>query len=250
MAIVSENDFEKQWISKFSDCLDRSAGEEIRKKVLQGSEKLTSDSPAAQVIEWTNQAMNRLDALVDEQKSIQIMTGCACRYPESELNEIRHAYAKTKDIDVAHNMLKDKFVSFLKNILKLEDKTVEDVISRGWGLAGIRKGNTIIATKIPKSSNLIEYMKEADPQKKRALYCHCPRIRGAIRSSTRISPTYCYCGAGFYKAIWEYILQQPVKVELLESVLKGDDVCKVAIHLPAETGSLSLDGRQRPVWEG
>ena len=231
---MSENDFEKHWILKFSDCLDRVAGEEIRKRVLQGSEKLTSDSPAEEIIRWTNQAMNRLDALVDEQKRIEIMTGCACRYPESELDGIRDAYAKKKDVDAAHKMLKDKFISFLKDILKLDDQMVGEVMSRGWGLAGIRQGNTIIATKIPKSGNLIEYMKETDPGKKRALYCHCPRIRDAIRSNIRISPTYCYCGAGFYKAVWEYILQQPVKVELLESVLKGDDVCKVAIHLPRQ----------------
>ena len=43
---------------------------------------------------------------------------------------------------------------------------------------------------------------------------------------------FCYCGAGFYKGIWEEIIQEEVKVEVLESVLKGDDVCKIAIYLP------------------
>jgi len=46
--------------------------------------------------------------------------------------------------------------------------------------------------------------------------------------------TYCYCGAGFYKGIWEEILQEPVEVEVLESVLKANEVCKIAIHLPLE----------------
>jgi predicted hydrocarbon binding protein len=54
-----------------------------------------------------------------------------------------------------------------------------------------------------------------------------------LKSSETISATYCYCGAGYYQGIWEEILQQPVEVELLESVLQGDQVCKVAIHLPA-----------------
>jgi hypothetical protein len=229
---LNSNDFEKSWISKFSACLDEIAGPKIRKKVLEGGEKLSSDSSPEEVINWTRQAMERLDALVDENKRIEIMTGCACRYPESDLKEIRKAYEKTGDIDQVHGMIKDKFVSFLKNSLKMDDQLVEDVMSRGWGLAGIKKGNIIIATKIPKSGNLTEYMKETDPEKRRALYCHCPRIREAIGSKTKISPTYCYCGAGFYKAIWEYILQQPVKVELLESVLRGDDVCRIAIHLP------------------
>jgi predicted hydrocarbon binding protein len=111
---------------------------------------------------------------------------------------------------------------------------MEEILRRGWGLAGVRKGNTIIATKIPKSGYLVEYMRETDPQKKRQYYCHCPRIRDVLKSSETLSPTYCYCGAGFYKGLWEEILQEPVEVELLESVLKGDDVCKVAIRLPVD----------------
>ncbi|NIN00242.1 MAG: hypothetical protein GTO24_19845 [candidate division Zixibacteria bacterium] len=229
---MNEVDFERSWLSKFSDCLHTIAAEEIRKKVLQGSDKLTSASSKTEIIDWTKEAMKRLDTLVDEEKRIQIMTGCACRYPESDLQEIKKAFQETKNIDVVHGMLQEKFVSFLKNTLGPDDQLVEDIMNRGWGLAGIRKGNAIIATKIPKSGNLTQYMKEKDPGKKRVLYCHCPRISDAIASKRKISPTYCYCGAGFYKGIWEYILQQPVKVEVLESVLKGDDVCKIAIHLP------------------
>jgi predicted hydrocarbon binding protein len=44
--------------------------------------------------------------------------------------------------------------------------------------------------------------------------------------------TYCYCGAGYYQAIWQEILQRPVEVEVRQSVLQGDDVCTIAIHLP------------------
>ncbi|UCB52966.1 MAG: hypothetical protein JSV10_02430 [Candidatus Zixiibacteriota bacterium] len=229
---MNNTDFERSWLSKFSSCLDKIAGEDTREKILQGSERLTSDSHSNAVIEWTRQAMDRLDALVDEEKRIGVMIGCACQFPESDLQEIRKAYEQTRDIDLAHTMLQEKFLSFLRDSLKLGDELVEDIVNRRWGLAGVRKGNTIIATKIPKSGNLVEYLRETDPEKKRALYCHCPRVREVIGSNTRISPTYCYCGAGFYKGIWEYILQQPVKVELLESVLLGDDVCKVAIHLP------------------
>lgn len=76
-------------------------------------------------------------------------------------------------------------------------------------------------------------MKETDPVKKRQLCCHCPRVRDALRSEVDISPTYCYCGAGFYKGIWEGILQQPVRVEILETVLQGDEVCKFAMYLPS-----------------
>jgi hypothetical protein len=130
-------------------------------------------------------------------------------------------------------MLQGQFESFLRETLQLNDGLVVAIVERGWGSAGVRRGSTVIATKMPKSGFLLEYMRETDLARKRALYCHCPRIRDALLSSAAMSPTYCHCGAGFYKGIWEEILQQPVKVELLETVLQGDEVCKFAVYLPS-----------------
>jgi len=228
-----EQDFERAWLAKFSNCLEETAGEEIRDEVLQGSEGLSSHSDRQDVIAWSKGAMERLDALVAEAKRREIMTGCACQYPKSALQGIRKQYEATGDVDLAVQMLQEQFESLLRDSLGLDDELVEEIVSRGWGSAGIKKGNTIIATKIPKSGYLVEYMKETDPEKRRQYYCHCPRIRDVLKTSETIPPTYCYCGAGFYKGIWEEILQEPVDVELLESVLKGDEVCKVAIYLPS-----------------
>jgi predicted hydrocarbon binding protein len=57
-------------------------------------------------------------------------------------------------------------------------------------------------------------------------------LREAIRAGMTMSGTYCYCGAGWYKQLWEGILGQPVRIEVLKSVLQGDDRCTFAIHLP------------------
>ncbi len=225
-------DFERAWLAKFSRCLDEVAGEGIREQVMAGAEGLSMASSRQEVIAWSRQAMERLDSLVDEQKAREVMLGCACQYPKADLQEMRKEYEATGDVDRVHRMLQERFEAFLRNTLQLSDEMVEDVVGRGWGAAGIREGNRIIATKIPKSGYLVEYLQEPDPEKKRQIYCHCPRIRDVLKTAERISPTYCYCGAGFYKGIWEEILQQPVEVELLESVLKGDEVCKIAIHLP------------------
>jgi predicted hydrocarbon binding protein len=227
-----ECDFERAWLAKFSGCLDEIAGEEIRKEVMKGSEELSSRSSRQDVTVWSKRAMERLEALVDKERRKTIMTGCACQYPKSDLQAMRKAYEATRDIELAHQMLQQQFESFLKNTLELSEELVAEIVSRGWGAAGVKKGNTIIATKIPKSGYLVEYMRETDPEKKRQYYCHCPRIRDVLKTSETISATYCYCGAGFYKGIWEEILQEPVEVEVLESVLKGDKVCKIAIHLP------------------
>lgn len=227
-----EQDFERAWLVKFSNSLDEIVGGEIRKRVMNGNEGLSSHSSRKEVIAWSQGAMERLDSLVDQEGRRAIMTRCACQYPKSDLQRIRKAYEETKDIDLVHNMLQEQFELSLKNSLNLDEELIEEIVGRGWGLAGVKGSNTIIATKIPKSGNLVLYMKETDPEKKRQYYCHCPRVRDVIKSSETISPTYCYCGAGYYKGIWEEILQEPIEVEVLESVIKGDEVCKIAIYLP------------------
>lgn len=199
-----------------------------------GSEELASRPDRDLVIAWTRRALERLEALVEEDLCRQILTRCACRYPAAALQLVKEAYGEERDIDAAQRMLQGQFESLLRDSLGLDEKLVEEVVGGGWGSAGVRQGNTIIVTKIPKSGNLVDYLEERDPVKKRHLYCHCPRVRSALETSAAIPPIYCYCGAGFYKHIWEEILQRAVEVEVLETVLQGDEVCKFTIHLPAD----------------
>jgi len=231
--MLEERDFERAWLAKFSSSLDEIAGEETREAVMEGSDGLSSHSTRQEVIDRSKQAMERVDSLVDKEERKRIMTGCACQYPKSDLQVMRKAYEDTKDVGVAHQMLQEQFESFLRNTLELSEELVEEIVSKGWGVAGIKQGRTIITTKIPKSGFLTEYVKETDPQKKRQYYCHCPRVRDVLETTETISPTYCYCGAGFYKGIWEEILQEPVEVEVLASVLAGDEVCTIAVYLPS-----------------
>jgi hypothetical protein len=230
--MAGEFDFERYWLGKLSACLDKVVGEKIRAEIMAGSEALSAASSREEVIVWTRSAMERLDARLDESQRRRVLTGCACQYPKADLQEVRQRYQATGDVDLALGMLQDRFESFLTDTLELDGELIEEVVGRGWGLAGVRVGDTIVATKIPKSGFLVEYMNETDPERKRQYYCHCPRIRDLLKSGDSLSPTYCYCGAGYYKGIWEEILQQPVEVEVLESVLQGDEVCRIAVHLP------------------
>ena len=233
---MSENfDFEKYWLKKFSKCLSKIAGEKICKEVLRGSESFSDNSNREDVIQWSKNAMGRLNSLLDEESTINIMTGCACQYPRSQLQNIRKKYEETKSIDLAHQMLQEQFEDFLMSReLGINDDLINEIIQKGWGSAGIRKGNKIIAIKIPKSGYIKNYFKTKDPIEKRQYYCHCPRIRDSLKIGIKIPEIYCYCGAGFYKGIWEEILQKPVNVKVLETVQKGDNVCKIEVLLPSE----------------
>lgn len=227
-------DFERYWLGKLARCLAELAGDEVREQVMAGSEGLSDQSDRDEVIAWTQQAVGRLEALVDGSLAKEVMLGCACRYPVEDLQAAREAYAGSGDVDRVHRMLQAQFESFLVDTLGLDDEMVGEVVSRDWGLAGVRDGDRIMATKIPKSGYLAAYLRETDPERKRQTYCHCPRVRDALQREATIPATYCYCGAGYYKGIWETILGQPVRVEMVRSVLSGDDVCTIAIHLPTK----------------
>jgi hypothetical protein len=125
------SDFERAWLSKLSQCLDELAGEEIRKGVMAGSERLSAHSNREHVIAWSQQAMEKLDSLVDRNKRKLIMTGCACQYPKSDLHEIREAYEESRDTDLAHRMLQEKFESFLRDSLILKSENIEEIVSKG-----------------------------------------------------------------------------------------------------------------------
>jgi hypothetical protein len=97
---------------------------------------------------------------------------------------------------------------------------------------GVRIGNIVYETKIPFLTR--QYLAESDPALKRYFYCHCPWAREAVKSGEKVAPIFCNCSAGFHKKPWEGALGQKVQVEVLESVLQGDDRCRFAIHLPEE----------------
>lgn len=233
--MTKEPDFERAWLLKFADGIDRTVGEDARRRVMQGSEALISRSERRAVIDWSIQAIERLESLADERQCREVLTGCACQYPKEGLQDIRASFSRTGDADLAHQMLQARFETFLREVLELDPNLVDEVVRRGWGLAGIKRGNHITATKIPKSGNLVAYLQETNADRKRQLYCHCPRIREVLQSDETLSSTYCYCGAGYYQGIWQEIVQQPVGVEVLTSVLRGDSVCTIAIHLPEPT---------------
>ncbi len=228
--MMSGRDFEKYWRDQFAKNIEAVAGARMREQIMKENELPPSGKDPGGDIRWTVRAMQRLEHLLDRGACIDIMTRCSCRYPKEELREAKSAYKETGDIAAAHQILQEKFILFLRGTLGLEDDIIDDITARGWGVAGILQADAVIATKIPKSGYLREYLAERDPDKKRALYCHCPRVRSILATRDAVlSPTYCYCGGGFYKGIWEEILDRDVRIEMPKTVMQGDDVCQFKV---------------------
>jgi len=233
---MSENtpplDFETAWQDKLKTGLDHHFDKKERDRILSGGEQLDMESASQNKIIWSCEMLERLEEVSDQKTRQEIMTGCACHYPKANLADAREIYQETGNVDQVIDLLQAKFESFLRDVLELDQELVLEIISRGWGLAGVRQGDRIIATKIPKSGYLADYFQSEDPDEKRKLYCHCPRVRDGVGEDPQLPREYCYCGAGFYQGIWETVLQEPIQVEVLESVMDGGDVCKIAVQLP------------------
>jgi hypothetical protein len=96
---------------------------------------------------------------------------------------------------------------------------------------GLRKGDKIYKIKIPYAPK--QFFKEKDPIKRKYYACHCQLVRTAFRNGKpNIPPTFCYCSAGYEKLHFDVIFGEPVEVELLETLLKGDPRCRFAIKIP------------------
>lgn len=225
-------DFYNYWIGKYTGQVENKLSPDKSKYILEGKDDLTEDSNENEITDWVRNSITKLNETVPEKDMIEIMTACSCNYPRSELSELRELYARNGDTDEIHNLLLKKFRNFLLKTLELEESSTEEIINKGWGLAGVKKGNRIIATKIPKSGFLKEYLNESDPQKKKEYYCHCPLVRDLVKSGSSMPDLYCYCGAGFYKVLWEEIIQKEVQIEVNKSIFKGNDVCSFEIILP------------------
>ena len=58
--------------------------------------------------------------------------------------------------------------------------------------------------------------------------CYCGSVS---QSRERFSATYCHCSCGWYRQLFETLLKKPVEVDLLSSILQGDERCQFLIRI-------------------
>ncbi len=209
--------FLSEWLGYLSEGLKEEAGEEAQERIMVGSDAILEETEISERVAWMKGAMERLDAAVtDPEARCRIVSGCAHRFPKVFIDEMRQTYQKAGNIDeLLTSMRRDR---------------------PNDGLPGSdypkRVGNTIYEAKLPHDSQ--GYKNAENDLERRISYCFCPTLKAAMRAGEAISPTFCNCGAGWFLQKWEGILGKPVKVELIRSVLKGDDLCEVAVHIPPD----------------
>ncbi|MHA2203671.1 MAG: hypothetical protein ACW991_08270 [Candidatus Hodarchaeales archaeon] len=227
--------FSQQLIDKF--------GEEVRNDVFGELEVPPLGIHPKRKPTFTKELIERFLEKVDQNKCVEFLAnGLRDKYPDS-YKSAREKYLKAENIDEFLKIKRQDFINTLKThheeetlffTQEINTQVIEYVKSQeGMTEAGIREGNKVIMTKIPYMAK--QYLNATDEREKRYYYCHCPWIReGLLEENQPVDPVFCNCSGGYYKNFWEAVLDQPVTVELLESVLKGDSVCKFALHLPQE----------------
>ncbi len=147
-----------------------------------------------------------------EHAKYKILSGCSHIFPTDQLKKLRNTYVeaeKNKKDPV------DAVIEFMKN-------------DPGWAEPPVRKGNEIYAEKKPRDPKAFAEAK-TDLERNKA-YCFCPPIRENLDKG--MSKTYCYCGSGWYRQQWEAATNKEVRVEILTSILNGDDKCSFKVILP------------------
>jgi hypothetical protein len=205
-----------RWVHGLSQGLKVYTSEENRQQIMAGAADLTPVAPIEERLAWVQQAMHKLDlAIPDPEKRGLAIHGCAHRFPEVRIEKMRGFYQELGNIDALIEWIQ-------------EDKVANGGAS--WYGNPVREGNVLYDIKDPASPK--EYEQAGNDLEKRMARCFCPIVRAAIKANLPLSATFCNCSAGYTAQFWQGVLQQPLRIEVLESVLQGDDVCKFAMYLP------------------
>ncbi len=190
---------EFEMIKSIEGSVSQFAGEDVKRKVMEGADALTAKSSKADVAMWVKGAMERLDALVDEETRVKIMENCGYACANVNKRVIEGAKARRR-----------KF------------KSVDEFLE-----AELRK--PMRGTKLIREGNML-YQFYTPATFAKSLRCYCGLLRG-LPTDEQVSKTYCNCSKGFVKKLWESVLEKPVKVDLIQSAVSGSKECKFAIHL-------------------
>jgi len=175
--------------------IEQHAGEEVMKKIMEESEGITEKTDPKKKASWMKSAIERLDELADEETKFRIMENCGYNCARMNSKAIEQALAKRKKFKTVDEFLEAEQKKPMK------------------GTRLVREGKTLYQYYTPQSYGV---------------RCYCEMIAAA---EGRVSPTYCHCSKGFVKKLWEDVLEKPVKVDFIQSVISGAKECKFAIHI-------------------
>lgn len=202
------------WYRLLDTHVERVLGASARRHVLEGVEAITIDTDPVERFLWVKGTVERLERLADANQRYDIVSRCAHVFPVSQINKLRAVY-------------EEKLASGADPETAIE--AVMDFMEQDpcWGYRPRREGKILFTAKKPRDAE--GYKQAKSRAERRRAFCFCPLIRERLDDG--MPESFCHCGAGWFRQQWEGITGKPVLVENLQTVLRGDDLCKFAIHL-------------------
>jgi hypothetical protein len=224
------------WLDRFEETLDRFVGEELRRKIIDAGVLIKQSASTAKKAAWTKRMMDCLEANVDDKICKKILTSnLHFKSPESpSFKKLKRMYEQSGNIDGVLKHLHDKWKKIIGDRYGYDSPEYKYVEADPTIEAGKREGNIVYVSKIP--YQIKEFLEAKDGKAKRYHYCHCGWVRDSLKKSEKeqVSPTFCNCSGGWHKVPFEGIFERSLEVDVIKSVLKGDEMCTFAIHLPEE----------------
>ena len=209
------------WLRALREGVEAAVGEEPAGEALAGAEAILQGFDADRVREWVRSAVERVDGVVEDARTRAcILNGCAHRHPQGPLDKWKAAYGEAGSLD-----------AFIDRLI--EDKELYP--PRTWRGTGEKKGVLFVERIIP-PWNRAAYDAATAPKEKRYHACFCSMMKEAILKDEPVSPTFCDCSGGWFVQIWEAILGKTLRVDVVNSVLQGDERCVFGIYLPVDGG--------------
>ena len=228
-------------MKRLSETLRQTVGENRHDEIFDGINLPPLGTHSKDKPKTTKKLMERLEAKLGEEECREILLSGPHAGPKERYLPERKGFLALKSVDDFLKQRHKKYVEELEEHMKnktlsytqeIDEQVLGYVRNTQTCQNGVRDGDIIYVTKIPYMAK--KYLNEKDEKKKRYYYCHCPWAREAIISDIKISPNFCYCSAAYEKRPWDVIFDQPVKADVIQTVLKGDLLCKFAIHIPKE----------------
>jgi len=222
--------------------IGKTFGEDVRDEVYDGIGKCKLGTPTPEKPAFLHPVLRRLEKKVGTKAAKEFLSAGLRNLPSRMYQNNRKEYFQAGSIDAYLKQQKDAFVKNLEEckaagqwwfVQEITDDVIAFVKADPEIGAGRREGKIIYETKIPYMAK--EFLAAASGLQRRYYACHCPWAREAlVNRDVKLSKSLCHCSSGFMKKPWEAIFKQPLKVDILESVLNGDERCRFAIHLPEE----------------
>ncbi len=222
--------------------LSEMVGNEERDEIFDEIDGPPLGMPSSEKIRVTKTVVDRMESILDLETCQKVLAEVAHGLPKDFRKGEREKYLNAGSLDEYLKQAQMDGIAELERHRddgtlfynqEITDDVIEFVKSRPDVLVGERRGNVIYHTKIPFMAK--EYLAATDNRMKRYYACHCAWARETIlMGDENISPTFCYCSGGFTKQSWEAALGQPLRVEMVNSVLKGDLECSFKVYLPKD----------------